>query len=97
MKRIIITGALAAAIIGLTASDVGAIGCGLFNRSSERQFTPVRNAVQRVRNVTARVADRVLPRRARVDYVEIESTERVQITGIKPRANCANGTCSLGF
>ena len=94
MKKIIITGALAASIIGLTATDAGAIGCGLFNRTSERQFTPVRNIVQRARNITAKV----LPRRARVDYVEVETTtERVQITGIKARANCANGNCSLGF
>ena len=100
MRKLFLMGILAAGITGIVTSDAGAIGCGLFgSRGGDRQFTPVRNVVQRVRNVTNRVADRVLPRRrAQVDYVEVNaSTERVQITGIRrATASCTTGNCNNG-
>ena len=95
MKKLLCMAALATSIMAISATDVNALGCGLFGSRGEKQFTPVRNIVQRARTITSNVADRILPRRAaRVTFVEVDTTEtRVQISGIRPRAT----NCSPGF
>ncbi len=105
MKKLLFTTILSVAILGIVATEADAIGCGLFNRSSgERRFTPVRTTVNAARNVTNRVANAVLPRRAErvaarqasLSYT-FDGTVETGVVSIRVAGTPQQAICSYGF
>ena len=102
MKKLLFTAALSLAILGVTATEADALGCGLFNRSAgERRFTPVRTTVNVARNITTRavettnrVVNTVLPRRAE-RVAARQATLNYAFDGTVETATTTSGTVTM--
>ena len=113
MKKLFSVCLLSAIIVVVSASEIGALGCGgsasnsgifrqrvarggLLSKIRSRESTPIRNVVQKVRELVKNTATAVAgarPRRNQVNFIDVDSSQgRVLIQGVSA---CQGGACPV--
>jgi hypothetical protein len=113
MKKLFAVCLLSAIIVIISASEIGALGCGgsasrsgifrqrvardgILSKIKSRESTPIRNIVQKVRELVKNTATAVAgarPRRNQVNFIDVDSSQgRILIRGVSA---CQGGACPV--